>query len=76
MRGSIDVESMGDADFLFRLFLQAMSEEEQKLFRLYGKLPTHKNVLAKMQKVRPQPHLITSHLAYADEPRHKGPEVF
>jgi hypothetical protein len=53
MRGFIDVESMGDADFLFHLFLQAMSEEEQKLFRLYGKLPTHKNVLAKMQKVRP-----------------------
>ena len=28
-----------------------MTEEEQKLFRLYGKLPTHKNVLTKMQKV-------------------------
>ncbi|KAF9778731.1 Endosulfine-domain-containing protein [Thelephora terrestris] len=32
--------------------ISAMSEEEQKLFRLYGKLPTHKNVLAKMQKDR------------------------
>ena len=29
-----------------------MTEEEKKLFRLYGKLPTHKNVLTKMQKVR------------------------
>jgi len=28
-----------------------MSEEEKKLFRLYGKLPTHKNVLMKVQKV-------------------------
>ena len=30
---------------------QKLTEEEQKLFRLYGKLPTHKNVLTKMQKV-------------------------
>lgn len=30
---------------------QAMSAEEQKLFRLYGKLPTHKNALTKMQRV-------------------------
>ncbi|KAG8214745.1 hypothetical protein J3R82DRAFT_9834 [Butyriboletus roseoflavus] len=29
-----------------------MTEEEQKLFRLYGKLPTHKNILTKMQKDR------------------------
>ncbi|KAF8584709.1 hypothetical protein K439DRAFT_1250820, partial [Ramaria rubella] len=29
-----------------------MTEEEKKLFRLYGKLPTHKNVLMKMQKDR------------------------
>ncbi|KAL0960809.1 hypothetical protein HGRIS_005825 [Hohenbuehelia grisea] len=29
-----------------------MTEEEQKLFRLYGKLPTHKNVLTKMAKDR------------------------
>ena len=29
-----------------------MTEEEKKLFRLYGKLPTHKNVLTKVQKVR------------------------
>ncbi|KAG9052420.1 hypothetical protein FS842_009887 [Serendipita sp. 407] len=32
--------------------LGAMTEEEKKLFRLYGKLPTHKNVLAKVQKDR------------------------
>ncbi|KAI0689713.1 Endosulfine-domain-containing protein [Cytidiella melzeri] len=32
--------------------LSSMTEEEQKLFRLYGKLPTHKNVLTKMQKDR------------------------
>lgn len=32
--------------------ISAMSPEEQKLFRLYGKLPTHKNVLTKMQKDR------------------------
>ncbi|KAG8915764.1 hypothetical protein FRC03_001362 [Tulasnella sp. 419] len=32
--------------------LNSMSEEEQKLFRLYGKLPTHKNVLTKVQKDR------------------------
>ncbi|KAG8908442.1 hypothetical protein FRB99_006647 [Tulasnella sp. 403] len=30
----------------------SMTEEEQKLFRLYGKLPTHKNVLSKVQKDR------------------------
>lgn len=28
-----------------------MTEEEKKLFMLYGKLPTHKNVLTKVQKV-------------------------
>jgi hypothetical protein len=28
-----------------------MTEEEKKLFMLYGKLPTHKNVLTKIQKV-------------------------
>jgi hypothetical protein len=32
--------------------LQKLTEEEQKLFRLYGKLPTHKNMLTKMQKAR------------------------
>ncbi|KAH8104493.1 camp-regulated phosphoprotein/endosulfine conserved region-domain-containing protein, partial [Cristinia sonorae] len=32
--------------------ISKMTEEEQKLFRLYGKLPTHKNVLTKMQKDR------------------------
>jgi len=32
--------------------LATMTEEEKKLFRLYGKLPTHKNVLTKVQKDR------------------------
>ncbi|KZV68803.1 Six-hairpin glycosidase [Peniophora sp. CONT] len=32
--------------------ISSMTEEEKKLFRLYGKLPTHKNVLTKMQKDR------------------------
>lgn len=32
--------------------ISALTDEEQKLFRLYGKLPTHKNVLTKMQKDR------------------------
>jgi len=31
---------------------ETMTEEEKKLFRLYGKLPTHKNVLMKVQKDR------------------------
>ena len=29
-----------------------LTEEERKLFSLYGKLPTHKNVLTKIQKVQ------------------------
>lgn len=37
-----------------------MTDEEQKLFRLYGKLPTHKNILTKMQKVRCHPKLTPS----------------
>jgi len=32
--------------------ISTMTEEEKKLFRLYGKLPTHKNVLTKVQKDR------------------------
>ncbi|EMD39988.1 hypothetical protein CERSUDRAFT_112233 [Gelatoporia subvermispora B] len=32
--------------------ISKLTEEEQKLFRLYGKLPNHKNVLMKMQKDR------------------------
>ncbi|QRV77716.1 hypothetical protein RhiJN_20553 [Ceratobasidium sp. AG-Ba] len=32
--------------------MSTMTEEEKKLFRLYGKLPTHKNVLTKVQKDR------------------------
>ncbi|KAI0785211.1 Endosulfine-domain-containing protein, partial [Abortiporus biennis] len=32
--------------------ISKLTEEEQKLFRLYGKLPSHKNVLTKMQKDR------------------------
>eukprot|EP00753_Platysulcus_tardus_P015718 PLAT5247.1.p1 GENE.PLAT5247.1~~PLAT5247.1.p1 ORF type:complete len:147 (+),score=6.39 PLAT5247.1:94-534(+) len=37
---------------LKKIDISTLSEEEQKLFRLYGKLPTHKNVLTKMQKDR------------------------
>ncbi|KAI6147357.1 Endosulfine-domain-containing protein [Pisolithus tinctorius] len=33
-----------------KIDLSTLTEEEQKLFRLYGKLPSHKNVLTKMQK--------------------------
>jgi hypothetical protein len=40
-----------------------MTEEEKKLFRLYGKLPTHKNVLMKVQKVRSSLHLLCPTLA-------------
>ena len=36
---------------IFRQGRRQLTEEEQKLFRLYGKLPSHKNVLTKMQKV-------------------------
>jgi len=35
-----------------KIDISRLTEEEQKLFRLYGKLPTHKNVLTKMQKDR------------------------
>ncbi|KAI9465459.1 camp-regulated phosphoprotein/endosulfine conserved region-domain-containing protein [Lactarius psammicola] len=35
-----------------KIDLSKLTEEEQKLFRLYGKLPTHKNILTKMQKDR------------------------
>ncbi|KAI0061638.1 Endosulfine-domain-containing protein, partial [Artomyces pyxidatus] len=37
---------------LKKIDISKLTEEEQKLFRLYGKLPTHKNVLTKMQKDR------------------------
>ncbi|KAH9980231.1 camp-regulated phosphoprotein/endosulfine conserved region-domain-containing protein [Lactifluus volemus] len=37
---------------LKKVDISSLTEEEQKLFRLYGKLPTHKNVLTKMQKDR------------------------
>lgn len=33
-------------------FSQKLNPQEQQLFAKYGKLPTHKNVLMKMQKVR------------------------
>jgi len=32
--------------------MSTLTEEEKKLFSLYGKLPTHKNVLSKVQKDR------------------------
>ncbi|KII86673.1 hypothetical protein PLICRDRAFT_113546 [Plicaturopsis crispa FD-325 SS-3] len=35
-----------------KIDISKLTEEEQKLFRLYGKLPSHKNVLTKMQKDR------------------------
>ncbi|THH31173.1 hypothetical protein EUX98_g3003 [Antrodiella citrinella] len=49
-----DVEESGDFSglSLYEDDSTKLSEEEQKLFRLYGKLPTHKNVLTKMQKDR------------------------
>jgi type II secretory pathway predicted ATPase ExeA len=34
--------------------LQKLTPQEQQLFARYGKLPTHKSVLMKMQKVRPK----------------------
>jgi len=37
---------------LKKIDISTLTEEEQKLFRLYGKLPSHKNVLTKMQKDR------------------------
>lgn len=49
---SVSIPSSGPSDSSADIRYQAMSEEEQKLFRLYGKLPTHKNTLMKMQKVR------------------------
>jgi len=55
-------------------FLQALTEEEQKLFRLYGKLPTHKGVLMKAQRVRL--HAYTGYPVHVDEPRYAGPEIF
>ncbi|KAI6166802.1 camp-regulated phosphoprotein/endosulfine conserved region-domain-containing protein [Pisolithus thermaeus] len=33
-----------------KIDISTLTEEEQKLFRLYGKLPTQKNILTKMQK--------------------------
>jgi len=35
-----------------KIDISKLTEEEQKLFRLYGKLPSHKNILTKMQKDR------------------------
>lgn len=37
---------------------QSMTEEEQKAFRLYGKLPNRKDLMANKLKVRPSEHLI------------------
>jgi hypothetical protein len=34
------------------MVLQKLTPQEQQLFARYGKLPTHKSVLMKMQKVR------------------------
>lgn len=35
------------------LSLQSMTEEERKLFRLYGKLPTNKDIIGQKLKVGP-----------------------
>jgi len=35
-----------------KIDISKLTEEEQKLFRLYGKLPSHKNVLTKITKDR------------------------
>ncbi|KAG8862448.1 hypothetical protein FRB96_001519 [Tulasnella sp. 330] len=40
--------------------ISSMTEEEQKLFRLYGKLPTHKNVLSKVAKASAAGHKSSS----------------
>ncbi|KAI0004484.1 camp-regulated phosphoprotein/endosulfine conserved region-domain-containing protein [Russula compacta] len=37
---------------LKKVDISKLTEEEQKLFRLYGKLPSHKNILTKVQKDR------------------------
>ena len=36
------------------VWMQSLSEEEQKLFRLYGRLPSHKNLLHNQLKVLPE----------------------
>ena len=47
-----DWQSKEFQDLCIDFYRQTLTEEEQKLFRKYDKLPTHKNVLTKMQKVR------------------------
>jgi hypothetical protein len=47
-----------------------MTEEEKKLFRLYGKLPTHKNVLTKMQKVLVQSTIPQQNMVLTAVPAH------
>lgn len=37
-------------------FTQSLSEEEQKLFRLYGKLPTRKDLVGNKLKVCKNPY--------------------
>ncbi|GJJ15686.1 hypothetical protein Clacol_009964 [Clathrus columnatus] len=47
-----------------KIDMTKLTDEEQKLFRLYGKIPTHKNVLQKMQKARfPLSELVRRHVA-------------
>jgi len=52
---------------------QKLTEEEQKLFRLYGKLPTNKSVLKNMQKVHLRRTMV---LLTEDDPVLLGPEIF
>jgi hypothetical protein len=58
---------------ILSISLQKLNPQEQQLFAKYGKLPTHKNVLMKMQKVRriaeylsPLPHLVPQERKYFD----------
>ena len=43
------------------VFLQKLNPQEQQLFAKYGKLPTHKSVLMKMQKVQEFPSIPYTH---------------
>ena len=48
-KNKVDVSVSHDRECNFRLsatnFMQSLTEEEQKLFRLYGKLPNKKDLL-------------------------------
>lgn len=51
-------------------WLQSLSPDEQRLLRLYGKVPTKKDLLQNKLKVRLSllpPHFIRLHLKYSDQ---------